>query len=335
MKHFLNIVLIFLLTSTLTSEVVFARTIRSVGDQPGEIQPLQQPLDIDQEFDTLAYEDPQRLPWFWSVPDVDSIGDLYPNVRFSSEYAPFYLMEAHLPLFDMFGNQGTPDMWVIVYQSGEINDVSGYPIIPGIDSVLIPFEDLVFGDANPIWNVIDLRELEISFNDLVDFHIAVNPVRDEDTDTLAIYFDDGNYSETTRSGIWDGELQGWNKLDEVNGIDLPYNFAIHAVVSDEPTGVPGDILTGNQHHPQKVRLVSTYPNPFNSRLLVEFYTHPGSFYSVNLHDPAGRMLRTVNSGVSSGAGSFTLDADGLPAGMYFIILQSEQTKVTSPILLIR
>ncbi len=329
-----NLILAALLISIMTVGDSDARTLRSVGDEPGKTQPLPQIFDIDERFDTLAYEDPDRLPWFWSIPDVDSIGDLYPNVRFSSEYAPFYLMEAHIPLFDMFGNQGTPDMWVIVYQSGEIDDIPGYPVQP-IDSVLIPFEDLVFGGQEVIWNVIDLRDLEISFIDLIDFHISVSPVRDEDTDTLAVYFDDGEYSETTRSGIWDGELQGWNKLDEVNGMELPFNFAIHAVISDEPTGVPGDLLLPASRHPSTVRLMSTYPNPFNNRLHVNFDAPFGAYYTVNLLDQTGRKLRTVHSGLSAGAGNFTLNADGLPTGAYYLMLESGQSTAANRIFLIR
>ncbi len=315
-----------------TGQAFGARTLRSVGDDPVIRQPAIEPMGADQDYDTLAYEDPRRLPWFWSIPDVDGIGDRYPNVRFSSEYAPFYLMEAHLPLFDMFGNQGRPDMRVIVWQSGEIDSIPGYPVQP-MDSILVPFEELEFGGEVPIWNCIDLRDLGISFNDLIDFHIGVDIVTERETDTLAIYFDDGHYSQTTRSGIWDGEFECWNHLDDVSGLELPYNFAIHAVISPEPDGVP--TVLRPTCPPRTTILQPAYPNPFNERTSIGYFVGRGLPYRIVLFDRCGREIRCLRSGFGSGAERTYVNAAGLAAGVYYISLRADGSRSNGSIILVK
>lgn len=221
-RIFLIVALVFLFVQQSQGE----RAIRAVGGIGGIPTYIEENV-ILQDMDTLFYEDPRNLPYFWTIPN--DWGDIYPNVRFTPTFAPFRLLQVHIPLFDVFEQMGEPNMRIIIWQSANGN--------PGeaIDSIYVPFEDLVFtsGDDPPAFNVINVSELDISFNDVMDFHIGVDLVSDNDGDTLAIYFDDGRFSQTTRSYIMltDGEEPEWFLLTDVDGIELPYNFAIRCVIA--------------------------------------------------------------------------------------------------------
>lgn len=330
MKNTIGIFILLTFFITLTVQAENPRSLRSVGPNPGAPGFTVEPLGADQDYDTLRYEDPESVPYLWSIPDEKGNGDHTLNVRFTPEYAPFYLMEVHIPLFDMFGNQGTPNMRVSVWTTGDIDSVPGYPSELW-DDINIPFEELQFSGQEPILNIINLRELEINSGDIIDFHIGVDTVECTEYDTLGIYFDDGEYSEHSRSGIWDGYQEVWAKMEEV--MELPHNFAIHAVISPEPDGVP-TILRPSQP-PRTVILHPAYPNPFNNRTSIIFNVPYGNAYNITLHNYLGQEVRSIQSGVGSGENKFILDANDIPAGIYYLKLTTPKDNAASRIVLMK
>jgi len=277
------------------------------------------------EWDTLTYDDPNDITTMLSIPDEYDNGDAYFNVRFTPLYAPFYLMEVLLPLFDMWGDPGTPNLRVIIWQSGDIGGDSGFPVEP-IDSIDVPFEDLIFSEGGvdyPPFNIIDLRPLEISFNDKIDFHIGANLIDDDDDndhDTLGILMDDGEYDDNDRSGMWDGNLGEWSKLVETEGIMTPYNFAIHAVISPQPEGIP-EILNPSPV-PNTLLIDPAWPNPFNGVTSVRYNIPVGIPYTVALFNSDGRWIRDVDTGRGQGNGMLMIQANDIPTGTYFLRLST-------------
>ncbi len=286
---------------------------------------------IDEGDTTLYYGDPMITSFFWTIPDIDELGDSHFNVRYTPPFAPFTIVEAHIPIFYLFGEQGTPGMSVHVWQSGEQNREEGYP---GelIDSINIAFDDILFSDEIagqddsvtivPVWNVIDFTDLEISFNDEVDFHVGVNAILDDERDSLAIISDDGQEHPTNRSIFWNGEDEEWSRMIDMNfgdlGEDIGFNFTFRVVIAD-PLGVR-TTLTPSGYIPTAVVLNPAYPNPFNSQTRFSFSVQKGEPYSISLLDVTGRLMSTIESGVGNGSDEMNFSAGNFPAGSYFLQL---------------
>ena len=84
--------------------------------------------------------------------------------------------------------------------------------------------------------------------------------------------------------------------------------------------------------------ITTSPNPVTcvARTTVIHVSIPASapeeHYSLRVMDAQGREIAELNNGtLAAGPHSFVFDANGLPAGRYFVVLQSPQTIVTGTI----
>ena len=306
--------------SVMNADAQFERPLRSV-DQPL----LSSPRNLGADEDSLlGYVEVENLEYFWTIPN--EYGDLYYNVWFESPYEDYYLLEAHIPLYniqDENGNSliGEPGLRVIIWQTGEQFYEYGFPIEP-IDSLDVPFEDLVFSDTAMTINVIDLRELHISNPQDVQFHIGVNVIQSEDTtrtDTLAIFSDFEN--EFDRSRLWGQDDEGfrWFKTMElgIQGQHRAFNYGIWALVSDEPFGIAPVLLQPNGID-VPVEIQSASPNPFNRSMRIDFSVKMGLPYTALLYDQLGRRLRLIDQGIGSGSGRILIDGQGLSAGMYYL-----------------
>jgi hypothetical protein len=87
---------------------------------------------------------------------------------------------------------------------------------------------------------------------------------------------------------------------------------------------------------QSFSLSPPYPNPLrqNDRGMVPLTAGRRGEIRVRLHDALGRELRTLHTGdVEAGDGLLAVSADGLPAGMYTIVLESEEGYSVQPLLI--
>jgi len=236
----------------------------------------------DVEYDTLQYEDGELI-YVWTLPN--RWGDKYHNVRFTPTFAPFYLIEVHISLFEI---TGSPDMRVIIWESSEQDGEPGYPGDP-VDSLDIPFNQLVqWGpDDDPNWNVIDLTQFEGGvISDDSDFHIGVDVIQHVDEDTLAVLTDDGKSNNTDRSIVWSELDEAWMKMIELNveGHYRPYNFGIRAVISDTDPTIPTSL-----ERPAYTRRIEVL-RPVGWSSLPGYFGKPAS----RDHDERGvRTLRSV------------------------------------------
>ena len=211
-----------------------------------------------QEVFLISYDN-GNLENFLTIPDMWGFGDSNFNVRFTPPFAPFYIIETHIGLFNL-ENHGNPDMEVILWQSGEIDGEPGYPV-EVIDNIVIANEDLIFSDADDIqFNIIDLTELRIGINDEIDFHIGVNIVSEDEEDTLSVLIDDGRANQT-RSVFWAGNMDQWVKMDSDEGFGENFNFAIRAVITDENPFGNGLRPVRPNYHPGNVAII--YPSRLN------------------------------------------------------------------------
>ncbi len=211
---------------------------------------------IDRELVTLTYDN-ENLVNFLTLPESNGMDDKYYNVRFTPPSAPYSVNSVHVGLFDLFGEMGTPGMRIYVWQSGRQNDEPGFPM-EILDSLYIPFEDLVFGNEDPVFNEIDLTPLAIQFDGMTDFHVGIDIISNEETDTLAVYVDDGE-SPSTRSSFYSADDERWYKIDDEDAYGTPFNFAIRAAV--EIIGQEGNLVVLDNSHINPTRVARCSPNP--------------------------------------------------------------------------
>jgi len=106
---------------------------------------------------------------------------------------------------------------------------------------------------------------------------------------------------------------------------------------DTGTAVPGE--TGEPSG--RVRMLGTYPNPFNPRVTIAFEMLRAGETRVAVHDVSGRLVRTLASGLRpAGAARLVWDGtddrgDGVASGVYFVRVESGETKLTSKVMLLR
>lgn len=80
------------------------------------------------------------------------------------------------------------------------------------------------------------------------------------------------------------------------------------------------------------RVVSVFPNPFISRVAVQFQSEGNQNIYMQLTDMAGKILKANSYRVQSGVNQLQLDAGGLPAGMYLLKLITREGIITEKLI---
>ena len=88
--------------------------------------------------------------------------------------------------------------------------------------------------------------------------------------------------------------------------------------------------------PSEIALLGPAPNPFNSRAAVTFLLPVKNQVRLTLHNLQGQMVRTIYKGVKdAGVHAFSLDAAGLPAGAYFVRLETVERTIAKPLTILK
>ena len=121
--------------------------------------------------------------------------------------------------------------------------------------------------------------------------------------------------------IWPDELQGYynipfyntTKIENVNSAFISNSFKLYA----------------------------NYPNPFNSQTQIKYQLAKSGETYVKIYNLLGKEVKTISRG-NQQAGIYTLNWDGkdnlnrqVPSGIYFILLQSGEQRLTRKVLLLR
>lgn len=335
-----SIIASLVLSFALVATAGTPRTPRSIGPTNDNMEEqFARPAGADYEGDTLQYGYWETMDLFFNIPDEYDFGDKFYNVRFTPPYAPFYLLEAHIALFDYFGRNGEPGMRVIVWYSGYQDEEPGFPT-EIIDSIDMPFDSLIFSNTNhPAMNIIDFLRLEdpIYFEDTLEFHIGIDLIGDPENDTLAVYTDDGERDPTDRSAFWNGEEEKWERWAELQGVFTGYNLAIRAVIApqhpDSIHSVPTVLNPSTM--PAKIDLQPAWPNPFNQQTRFLFDVLPGVPYNAVLYDQFGREISTVASGMGQGRGQLNVFGGNFSAGTYYLQLSAGDDIVVRKLIYLR
>lgn len=116
-----------------------------------------------------------------------------------------------------------------------------------------------------------------------------------------------------------------------NGIGDSVFVPVMLVVTDT-TSAPDDLTP----LPIDFGITKIYPNPFNSRLGVDFLTPPGTHSSLKVFDVNGRELATLFDGVSlNGRERLVWDADAVSTGVYILQLKAGEKTMTRKAAMVR
>jgi parallel beta-helix repeat protein/predicted outer membrane repeat protein len=84
-----------------------------------------------------------------------------------------------------------------------------------------------------------------------------------------------------------------------------------------------DAVTGSNLAPLDFALGTPFPNPFNSSTRISFSLSRVSHAAITLTDQAGRLIRKLAAGeFDAGTHQLTVDASALPAGSYFVRMET-------------
>ena len=88
--------------------------------------------------------------------------------------------------------------------------------------------------------------------------------------------------------------------------------------------------------PDQAGISRIYPNPFNSQTQISFTLASPGIAEVSLFDILGRQVNVIASGeFEAGEHSLTVNAGELPSGLYFVNLQSGNTRTAQRLLLLK
>ncbi len=108
------------------------------------------------------------------------------------------------------------------------------------------------------------------------------------------------------------------------------------IVVESNTGTGTRIETDRPEMPAGYALSQNYPNPFNPSTTVVFEVPETVNVDVSVFDVAGRLIRTLSSGVvAAGTHSVTFEAQDLPSGMYIIVMQTPHGALTRKAMLLK
>ncbi|MCB0729006.1 MAG: PQQ-binding-like beta-propeller repeat protein [Ignavibacteriae bacterium] len=83
-------------------------------------------------------------------------------------------------------------------------------------------------------------------------------------------------------------------------------------------------------------LYQNYPNPFNPSTLIKFDLPERSFVNLKVFDILGkRIAELLNSELNTGSHDIVFDASDLPGGVYYYVLQSESSRKTRSMILVK
>jgi hypothetical protein len=82
--------------------------------------------------------------------------------------------------------------------------------------------------------------------------------------------------------------------------------------------------------------LSSYPNPFNSSITIQYSLSESSPISIEIYDVLGRRIKRLSQGLQHpGVYQVIWDADLLSSGVYFYRIQGEDYSDTGKMLLLK
>ena len=167
------------------------------------------------------------------------------------------------------------------------------------------FEPLTISDVTvngDIFTVDWQGETVLNFGEFVEFAIIFAPEAEE-------LYQESLTVESDAEAAPEVQLVGGGMINSVeNGLELPGVFSLSA----------------------------PYPNPFNSTTRIDFSLKKSGRASLQVFDIRGRLIIDLAQGdFGAGSHSTVLNAESIPAGLYFVRLQANQMEAVTKVLLMK
>jgi hypothetical protein len=129
---------------------------------------------------------------------------------------------------------------------------------------------------------------------------------------------------------FDGKNYLHIEVDIPNDMYDPINYNIRFRIGYTPSGIEESGLPVAEGY-------EVYPNPSNGNALIKFGLNKRSDISLSLYDITGRRLKDIYSGTQEqGSHEFLLNKeDELSEGIYFILLETGNYKITKKLVIVR
>ena len=102
------------------------------------------------------------------------------------------------------------------------------------------------------------------------------------------------------------------------------------------TGFSNSVSDDKEKYPYTFTIKPAYPNPFNSRSVIEFALMEKNLVNLSIFNSEGVPVAQLYQGsLMAGEHSFLFDADGLPSGIYFYRLEAGHQSVTRKIIFLK
>jgi photosystem II stability/assembly factor-like uncharacterized protein len=279
------------------------------------------------------------------------------------------ICQGGLPVFDCSGLDVSPVDYNLVFLSrfwpepstfyrstdrGETwNQLDGIPA--GGESQFIKCDpldrDIVYADAGLGVGLYKSTDCGLTWFDAnnnlprdVDFFevtgLEINPLNNNEI--LVNSFNKGVFISYDGGGNWnpfsDGlQFLGYGSADiEINPIDTSKIimstfgasvWSIHRTLNGIEENAP--VL------PEKITL-SSYPNPFNSSTKISFVLPKEEHFTLNLYDITGRKIATISEATyPAGSHSLNLSLKDHASGIYYLVLNTENTHITRKMVMIK
>lgn len=99
---------------------------------------------------------------------------------------------------------------------------------------------------------------------------------------------------------------------------------------------PADFVEADHELPSSVRLEQNYPNPFNPSTTIQYKLSHGAHVTLVIYNVLGQeVLRLVDQHQNAGSHTAQMNANHLPAGVYFYRLQVDRAALVRSMMLIK
>jgi len=256
--------------------------------------------------------------------DVDAIELVWDpdEIRSVSQFGDVVLTDAFggaiLPTIQMADNSSYS------ISSGDPGFDLDFRVTMGFAGLFLPVELLDF-KAN-----LDRSQLELLWSTATEtnnsgFQVQMKTQYENDWSELGFVEGHGSILERQDYSFYVGDLEAGVYKFRLKQIDFDGAFEIHPEIE-----VQVDL-------PNTHSLSSAYPNPFNPSTSFSLIVKSQQKVKIDLLNALGQIQATIYDGVLSGGtkNQFTIEADGLPTGVYFYRAEGEEFSTSRKVILLR
>jgi hypothetical protein len=134
------------------------------------------------------------------------------------------------------------------------------------------------------------------------------------------------------------EMRNYFYKDEGVNVNQEYEYLLADVDLSGIETRAEDMITRAialpEPHPTDFALYQNYPNPFNPRTTIRYDIGRAGFVNLKVYDITGGLVSTLKSGhATPGSYSVVFDAGDLPSGIYLVLLDAENYRAATKIVL--